>query len=101
MSLPGWETDRFGSHDYSDRMPKSKVRKKKGRPGRPTPPSTPASKVKGESPTWYVVTMFGLMALGVVLVVLNYVITDTFGGWGLWVGLLAIAAGFLMTTNYR
>ena len=61
MSLPGWETDRFGSHDYSDRMPKSKVRKKKGRPGRPTPLSTPASKVKGESPTWYVVTMFGLM----------------------------------------
>ena len=35
-------------------MPKSKVRKKKNRPGRPTPPSTPASKVKGESPTWYV-----------------------------------------------
>ena len=82
-------------------MPKSKVRKKKNRPGRPTPPSTPASKIKGESPIWYVGTMFGLMGLGVVLVVLNYVFTDVFGGWGLWVGLLGIAAGFLMTTNYR
>ena len=83
-------------------MPKSKVRKKKkSQPGRPTPPSKPASKIKGESPIWYVVTMFGLMALGIVLVVLNYVITNTFGGWGLWVGLLGIAAGFLMTTNYR
>lgn len=82
-------------------MPKSKVRKKKKQPGRPTPPSTPASKVKGESPIWYVAIMFGLMGLGVVLVVLNYVLTDTFGGWGLWVGLLGIAAGFLMTTNYR
>lgn len=83
-------------------MPKSKVRKKKkSQPGRPTPPTKAASKVKGESPTWYVVTMFGLMGLGVLLVVLNYVITDVFGGWGLWAGLLGIAAGFLMTTNYR
>jgi hypothetical protein len=82
-------------------MPKSKVRKNRKTRRGPTPPSTPASKVKGESPIWYVVTMFALMGLGVLLVVLNYVFTDVFGGWGLWVGLVAIAAGFLMTTNYR
>ncbi len=45
--------------------------------------------------------MFGLMGVGVLLVVLNYVFTTVFGGWGLWVGLVGIAAGFLMTTNYR
>ena len=50
---------------------------------------------------WYVVTMFGLMAVGVLIVVLNYVFPGTFAPWGLWVGLIALAAGFLMTTNYR
>ncbi len=80
-------------------MPKSKVRKKRN--PRPTPPSKASGKVKGESPTWYVITMFGLMGVGVLLVVLNYVFTTVFGGWGLWVGLVGIAAGFLMTTNYR
>ncbi len=44
--------------------------------------------------------MFALMGLGVVLVVLNYVF-PLFGGWGLWIGLVAIAGGFLMTTSYR
>lgn len=79
-------------------MPVSKSRKKKRRS---SPPPRPTAKQKGPSPTWYVATMFGLMAVGVLLVVLNYVLTDVFGGWGLWVGLLAIAAGFFMTTNYR
>ena len=41
------------------------------------------------------------MGVGVLLVVLNYVFTDVFGGWGLWVGLVGIAAGFLMTTSYK
>lgn len=80
-------------------MPKSKSRKKKkqSHPG----PARPAPKRKPPSPTWYVITMFGLMAVGVLIVVLNYVFPGTFAPWGLWVGLIALAAGFLMTTNYR
>ncbi len=44
--------------------------------------------------------MFASMGVGVLLVILNYVF-PFFGGWGLWVGLAALAGGFLMTTNYR
>jgi MFS superfamily sulfate permease-like transporter len=58
-----------------------------------------AVKAKEPSPTWYVGVMAGLMVLGVVLVLLRFVFewpqTILVGG------LVAIAAGFLMTTNYR
>jgi hypothetical protein len=43
--------------------------------------------------------MFGLMAVGVALVLLRYIL-----GWNnifLILGLVAIAGGFLMTTNFR
>ncbi len=85
-------------------MPVSKGRKKANK--RPTPPKNPtASKVetKGPSPTWYVVTMFGLMALGIVVILLNYM--QLFGGHAdnkfLLVGLAMIGVGFGMTLNYR
>ena len=85
-------------------MPVSKGRKKANK--RPTPPKNPtASQVetKGPSPTWYVVTMFGLMALGIVVILLNYM--GLFGGRAdnkfLLVGLAMIGVGFGMTLNYR
>ena len=56
-------------------------------------------KAKDPSPTWYVALMAGLMVLGVILVLLRFVFE-----WDqivLVAGLVAIAAGFLMTTNYR
>jgi len=81
-------------------MPESKRRKTK----KPTRPPVSASavataKTKGPSPTWYVALMAGLMGVGVLGVIARFV-------WQLpqyWLfgGLLAIAAGFLMTTNYR
>ncbi|NIA24016.1 MAG: cell division protein CrgA [Gammaproteobacteria bacterium] len=80
-------------------MPKSKNRKKK-RQSQSHGPARPAPKRKPPSPQWYVITMFALMGLGVLLVVLNYIFVF-FGGWGLWVGLAALAGGFFMTTNYR
>ena len=58
-----------------------------------------AVKAKDPSPTWYVALMAGLMVVGVVLVMLRFVFE-----WDqtiLIAGLVAIAAGFLMTTNYR
>ena len=48
---------------------------------------------------WYVYLMFGLMALGVALVVVRYVFqTDQ---WLLLAGLAAIGVGFMMTTNFH
>jgi hypothetical protein len=76
-------------------MPESKRRKPKSRPQSPQA----AVKAKEPSPTWYVVVMAGLMIVGVAMVLLRFVFE-----WDQTVmigGLLAIAAGFLMTTNYR
>lgn len=79
-------------------MPESKRRKPKNRPQ--SPRSVEASaKAKDPSPTWYVALMAGLMVVGVVLVLLRFILS-----WPqtiLLIGLGAIAAGFLMTTNYR
>ena len=50
-------------------MPKSKGRKKANK--RPTPPKKHATsdvEDKGTSPIWYVTLMFGLMAVGVVVI---------------------------------
>ena len=58
-----------------------------------------AAKAKDPSPTWYVAVMAGLMVVGVVLVLLRFILD--LDQVLLLVGLGAIAAGFLMTTNYR
>ncbi|MGH8952749.1 MAG: cell division protein CrgA [Acidimicrobiia bacterium] len=79
-------------------MPESKRRKPKNPPISAAAAQT-AAKSKEPSPTWYVALMSGLMVVGVVLVLLRFVLE-----WDqviLVVGLVAIAAGFLMTTNYR
>ena len=79
-------------------MPESKRRKPKYRP-QSAKVVQAAAKAKEPSPTWYVALMAGLMVVGVVLVLLRFVFE-----WDQLVllgGLAAIAAGFLMTTNYR
>ena len=79
-------------------MPESKRRKPKNAPIS-AKTAQAAVKAKDPSPTWYVGLMAGLMVLGVVLVLLRFVFE-----WDqtvLVAGLVAIAAGFLMTTNYR
>lgn len=79
-------------------MPESKRRKPKNRPQSPKAVEA-ASKAKEPSPTWYVATMAGLMVVGVVLVLARFVFE--MDQVLLLIGLGAIAAGFLMTTNYR
>ena len=82
-------------------MPESKRRKTK-KPTRPrvTAPSAVAvAKAKGPSPTWYVVLMAGLMGIGVLGVIARFVFE--LPQYFLFGGLVVIAAGFLMTTNYR
>lgn len=84
-------------------MPVSKGRKKaKNRPAPPTRRVDPV-KAKGPSPTWYVAIMFGLMAIGVIVIVINYVGVLPGGTDNLYLiaGLAAIAVGFGMTLNYR
>ncbi len=75
-------------------MPVSKGRKKAtvNRPPR-------KKETHAESPAWYVWTMFGLMALGVVSVLIYYIFT--LDRLFLVAGLVGIAAGFFMTTNYH
>ena len=81
-------------------MPESKRRKTKN-PTRPrvVPSAVAVAKAKGPSPTWYVLLMAGLMAVGVLGVIARFVFQ--LPQYWLFGGLVAIAAGFLMTTNYR
>ena len=83
-------------------MPESKGRRKSKTVRRPTPPKSAAAareRDHKESPMWYVYLMFGLMGLGVVLVVVRYILeTDQLV---LLAGLAAIGVGFMMTTNYH
>ena len=77
-------------------MPESKRRKPKQRP---QPRATATAKSKDPSPTWYVAVMAGLMVVGVILVLIRFILDME--QWVLLAGLVLIAAGFLMTTNYR
>jgi len=79
-------------------MPESKRRKPKNRPQSQQAVAA-AAKAKDPSPTWYVAVMAGLMVLGVILVLLRFILQ--MDQMVLIAGLVAIAAGFLMTTNYR
>ncbi len=84
-------------------MPVSKGRKKATK--RPTPPSHKPKAIdeKGPSPTWYVVTMFGLMAAGIILILVNYtgILPGGTSNSYLLTGLAGIGIGFAMTMNYR
>ncbi|HEX9643714.1 MAG TPA: cell division protein CrgA [Acidimicrobiia bacterium] len=83
-------------------MPVSKGRKKAKRS--PTPPPKPDPvKAKGPSPKWYMVTMFGLMGAGLLVIVVNYMGLLPGGTSNTWLlgGLAGIAVGFGMTLNFR
>jgi len=80
-------------------MPKSKGRRRPSRVDEP-PPIPDSAKV---SPTWYAVLMFGLMGVGVLVIILNYIGIVPGGQQSmyLYLGLAAIGAGFMMTLNYH
>ncbi len=84
-------------------MPVSKGRKKAKKRPAPPPRQVDPVKSKGPSPLWYVVLMFGLMGVGILVILLNYI--GLFGGSAdnkfLLLGLGMIAVGFGMTLNYR
>jgi hypothetical protein len=80
-------------------MPKSKGRRKpKQHPG----PAKPEPKKHKESPTWYVAMMFSFMAIGALVVILNYIGVVPGGTDSIWLysGLGLIGVGFVMTLYY-
>ena len=82
-------------------MPKSKSRKKgSGQRYQLTPDRRAKTK---SSPRWYGPLLIGLMAVGVIVIVLNYIglmpgTDDQADPIWLWVGLGLIGAGFIGTT---
>ena len=81
-------------------MPKSRGRQK--RSGRPYAAPPPKKKPRS-SPRWYGFLVLGLILLGVLLIVLNYmgaIPGGTQQHW-LWIGLGFIAAGFVAATQWR
>lgn len=80
-------------------MPKSKGRRKPQ--SRPQPAQADPKKHK-ESPKWYVALMFGVMAIGALLVILNYIGAVPGGTDSKWLysGLGLIGVGFVMTLYY-
>lgn len=64
-----------------------------------SPAAEAAAKAKEPSPTWYVAVMAGLMVVGVILVLVRFVFQ--LDQLVMFAGLVAIAVGFAMTTNYR
>ncbi|GBC86865.1 Cell division protein CrgA [bacterium HR12] len=81
-------------------MPRSRSRQRARKRPYAAPPPKPRPK---ESPRWYGFLVLGLMAVGVAVIVLNYMGLTPGGGqplW-LWVGLGFIAAGFIAATQWR
>ena len=79
-------------------MPKSKSKRSRYQP--------PPRKKSKTSPRWYGVLILGLMFLGVMVIVLNYLKLMLFTGgqtanWPLFAGLGLIAMGFLLATQWR
>ena len=68
--------------------------------GRYTPP---VPRDVRRSPRWYGAVLIGLLVLGVLMILLNYipVLPGAVSVWYLIAGLVIIFAGFVMATRYR
>lgn len=89
-------------------MPKSKARKKAAYTPPPADKGTPEM-VRAASPSSpiYLGVMLGLMLLGLVWLVVNYLAGEKIdflaglGGWNFAIGFLLIVSGLLMTMRWR
>jgi hypothetical protein len=82
-------------------MPKSRIRKKDGKPA-----PDPKPKNLGPSPTWVAPLMLGLFLFGLIWIVIYYVSNgdypiDAFDNYNLLVGFGFITGGFITSTQWR
>jgi hypothetical protein len=79
------------------------------REGRVSPPSTgtrytpPIPRTKKKSPWWLPVLFLGLLVVGIVVILVNYLdlLPGGASNWYLLLGLGLICAGFITATQYR
>ena len=88
-------------------MPKSKVRKKSVYTA-PADQLTPVkTRIAGPSHPFYVAVMLGLMLLGLLWLVVNYLAADKIpllndlGAWNFLIGFALMVIGLLMTMRWR
>lgn len=88
-------------------MPKAKITKS-SIPTSTTPTNrTPVKINTGGTPLWYKILMFGLMLLGLVWLVVNYLAGDQIpfmlelGAWNYGIGFGLFVIGLLMTMGWR
>ncbi len=106
MATPGKrkvdEGDANAASTTSKRVTPPKARKAET-PARYTAP-TQAQK-RGPSPRWVPILMFGLWALGLLLIVLSYMGvlpgSEDNNGWYLVAGLISVLGGIMVATQYR
>jgi Cell division protein CrgA len=79
-------------------MPESRGRQRARR--RPYVPPPPVKK-RRQSPRWYGYVTLGFMAVGVIVIVWNYMRGDSADPSLLFVGLGFIAVGFALATRWR
>ena len=88
-------------------MPKSKVRKKAVYTPPANRPGTTPVKVAGSTHPIYIGVMLGVMLLGLVWLVVNYLAGEsisfmaTLGPWNFAIGFSLIVIGLLMTMRWR
>jgi hypothetical protein len=78
--------------------------KKRNYPDLPGRYTTPLPKSLKQSPKWVAIVALGIMIIGVLMMVLNFMNTllpGAFSYWYLLGGLVALMIGFLMLTNYK
>jgi hypothetical protein len=92
---------------YEDTMPKSKVRRKTPTYVTASDRRTPVKVKAGPSHPVYLAVMFGMMLLGLVWLVVNYLAGDKIGlmadlgAWNFAIGFALLITGLLMTMRWR
>lgn len=89
-----------GNHGRLFAMPESRGRQRQRARRRTYVPPPPVKK-RRESPRWYGFVTLGFMAVGVAIIVWNYMRGDSADPTILFVGLGLIAVGFALATRWR
>jgi hypothetical protein len=91
-------------------MPESTSRRKPAQKKEPVRPAI-SGEEQGENPTWYKVTMFGLMIVGLLWILVFYISSAQYplgsasfldlSNWNILIGFGIAMIGFVMTTKWK